>query len=833
MDPTSLPGGPDEILRDPDAPLPEGSVEKLEPVEPTPGSAVDTDDGGAIITLSDEDAAQQPQGDFYDNLIGTALLSTSDVATITTELVELIHEDRESRKEYDEMYAEGIKRTGLGKDAPGGAEFDGASRAVHPMLSKAAIDYASRAVGELFPGGGQVVRDYVPEGDDGDVDAKRVEKAARLVRFYNWQLVHDVPEFRLEMEKLLTQTPLAGSQFLFWRWDSVQKRPIPTYWPTDCVWFPYGAASALTADRLTLVEEISDLEFKRRVKSGEYVADAVMTGDTFGGDQTEAQKATDRAQGTEKSFAATKLGWHLIGRCYVDLEFEGESRPYTIVIDLTNERALSVVRNWEQDDPKKLKMVWANEIPFLPWRGALTLGLIQFISTLAGGTTGAIRALLDSAHINNFPALIKLKGANFVGQTNQASATGMTEIEGGAAGTDDIRKLLMAYPYNPPSQTLVQLLGILSDLGQDFVQTSVKALAEGHRDMPVGTTLALIEQGLKTMSGIHGRLHTAMAAVLKTVHRINRMYIEDEEIKNDVGVLLATREDFQGPMDVIPVSDPEVFSDIQRFAQLQLVADRAQMKPDLYNQRKVEEMILKRSKIPNADKLLVADPEPTEQNAVTENIRMSMGQPCSVYPHQDHLAHIQVLLDFMIDPLLGSNSLIAPKFLPLALQHLAEHVVMWYANEFDKIMTPHLKDIDGVVNIQEAWGEKDAKVRAEIDKLFATASPRITKQTQDIFAKLPPIIQQAQQLLSQVTPPPQATPDKALQAHTDQQKLEFERWQTQFVEGNKKAIEDSKNDTKVYIANLEAQLTALSEQFQAMNNSGKKSAMNNGNLVGG
>lgn len=825
---TDLPGAPDDPRKaEAEAAGAEdaGVVEELEPVSPTPGDAVDTDDGGAIITLSEDDANQQPKPDFYANLLGTDLLPLTDAKAITVELIDLLHDDKESRKEFDNMYADGIKRTGLGKDAPGGAEFDGASKVVHPMLSKAAIEYASRAMGELFPGGGQVVRDYVPEGDDGDVDAKRIEKAARLTRFYNWQLVHYVPEFRLEMEKLLTQTPLSGSQFLFWCWDPRLARPKPTYWPTDNVWFPYGAASANTAERLTLVEEISDTEFKRRVRSGEYSAEAPLTGDMINTEQSEASKATDKAQGVEKAFMATRMGYHLIARTYCNLEFEnGEELPYCIVTDLTNDVPLSVVRNWEQNDPKKLKMDWTNEIPFLPWRGALTLGLVQFISSLAGGATGAIRALLDSAHINNFPALMKLKGANFPGQTQSVGATGITDIEGGVAGNDDIRKLVMPFPYNPPSNTLVTLLGILNEYGSDFVQTSIKNLADGHRDMPVGTTLALIEQGLKTLSGIHGRLHAAMANVLKTVHRINRMYIEDDEIKNEVGVLLARRDDFQGPMDVIPVSDPEVFSDIQRFAQMQLIADRAAVKPDLYNQRKVEEMILKRSKIPNADKLLVADPEPTEQNAVTENIRMSMGQPAAVYPHQDHLAHIQVVMDFLRDPNLGSNPLIAPKFLPLAFQHLADHIVMWYASEFEKVMAPSLQDQDGVINIQDAWEEKDAAVRAELDKMFANASGRIVAKTNSMFAQIPPIIQVAQQLLSQVMPQPQATPDKMVDANMEKQKMEFEKQMTQIKEANKAQIAEAQNQTKLMIANMEAQLTALTDRY---------TAMNNGNLKGG
>lgn len=838
---TELPGN--EPRPTPDPNTEQGEIAQLEESAAAGmPEAVATDDGGEIVSLEGEEAAAANL-EFYENLLGTSVLPVLDAKTMINELVELIHADKESRKDYDEAYAEGIKRTGLGNEAPGGAQFQGASRAVHPMLSKAAIDYASRAMGELFPGGGQIVRDEVlGQSDDfgtkqeRDAYAARCDKAKRIAALMNWQLVHDVPEFRTEMDKMLTQTPLAGSQFMFFAWADKRKRPTCRYWPTDNVWFDYNASSAATAERLTLVEEITEIEFRRRTRSGEYFVPEgeAVPASPWPEQESEAQKATDKAQGVSHNFNP-RVGYHLMARTYLMLEIEGDEKPYCIVTDLGNDRMVSCVRNWEEDDEAAEALTWAVEVPFLPWRGALSMGLVQFIGSLSGAATGAMRALLDSAHLNNFPAVLKLKGANFSGQSDTVEATGVLEVEGGIAGDADIRKLMMPLPYNPPSTVLLELLGVVSTAGENFVQTALKNLAEGRNDMPVGTTLALIEQGLKTLSGIHARLHAAMTAMLKVVYRLNRLYITDEEIKDSAGVLLARREDFQGPMDVVPTSDPEVFSDAQRYAQLQIVAERAKLMPQLYNLRKVEELILMRTRIPNASALLNPQEIPEEANAVTENVKMAMGKAVVALPHQDHLAHLQVLLDFLRDPMLGMNAIIAPKYIPLALRHIADHIVLWYATQFEKVLGEDvLRDETGDIDLTAVWEEKDPASRKEMDKLFAQASPLVTSATAMTFGQVPPIIQQAQQLMQQFQPQQQADPTvqaAQVRAQVEDKKIQKDLQETQLETASREKIAAGQDQTRLTIAQMEAQLTALREANEATRT--EVTAMTNGDLIGG
>lgn len=741
----------------------QGEVAELLPEDLPEADVEETDDGGAIISEGPEVPAIDEESEFYRNLLEDPAVDLNGIRMMTLDLIERIEQDKRSREEYDKTYAEGIKRTGVGNEAPGGASFLGASRAVHPMLSKAAIDFEARAIAELMPAQGPV-KDFIP----GEPTQARVDKARRKVAYMNWQLKVQVPEFRAELERLLTQCPLGGSQFMFWAWDHRRKRPTCAYWASDQVWFPYGAASIYTAERLTMAETISDFEFDRRVASGEYFVPegVVLTSPSQGAERTEAKKATDKAQGQDDP-QINQDGNRMMLRtfCYLEIEDdperEGEklSLPYTVVIDNSNHQCVSIVRNWEQDDEAKEPMVWLVEVPFLPWRGPLSLGLVQFIGSLAGTATGSIRALLDSAHINNLPTLLKLKGANFVGQSQQVDATQITELEGGVSGDMDIRKLVMAIPFNPPSLVLLQLLGLVTQEGEGFVRTSLDKLGEQRADMPVGTTLALIEQGLKTLSGIHGRLYDAMNRMLMVLHRLNRMYVTDEEIRDDTGELLARRSDFQGPMDVVPVSDPEIFSDVQRFAQMQLVAQRAQLLPQLYDLRKVEEMILERTKIPDAKSLLLPEMKPQEMNQVNENAAMAMGRPVIAFPEQDHLAHIQVLLDFLTNPFFGMSPLIGRKFIPAALQHLNEHMVLWYVNEFYEAVNAELDE--DAPDLGELMKDRSPKVRQEVDRLLAEASDEVMELSSRLFARLPPVIAAAQQFLQSLAP--ELPPDPQLE----------------------------------------------------------------------
>lgn len=742
----------------------EVSIDGIEDIGPEETDGVrNTEDGGAIVQMGD---GSTPAGarEFYRNLVDE--LDKSLLSSLGIDLVDLIDQDINDRKDRDKQYAEGIQRTGIGNEAPGGAAFPGASKTVHPMLAKGCIDFAARTIREVIPSTG-AVKDFIP----GTPTKARLEKAKRKSAFMNWQIRKKMPEFRSELEQLFTQLPLGGSQYLVLVFDQVKKRPVPTFWPIDDVFIPSAASSFFSLDRLTLRETITQLEFERRIKAKMYAESAATkSGSVMPPDKSDSAKSSDKIEGKVDS-VPNKDGLRSIYRTFALVELETESQisadtskdkqveaspsdseekvlaPYIIEIDAVSHDVLSIVRNWEMTDKDMAGMPWVVDFTFIPWRGAVGIGLGQLIGSLAGSTTGAIRALLDSAHVNNLPTLLKLKGANFTGQNVTMNATTVNEVDAGPSA-DDIRKVMMAVPFNPPSLVLLQLVGLLTTEAESVVRTTFEKLTDSSVDMPVGTTLALIEQGLKVLSAIHIRTYESLSRVFEILDRINRLYITDEEIKDDLGELIAYRSDFEGPLDVIPVADPEIFSDVQRFAQIQMVASRADTHPDLYDRRKVEELILERTKLPDASSLLIPAPTIDEMNAVNENVAMTLGRPVMAYPEQDHLGHLQVILDFLESPVLGQSPLIAPTFMPPAVSHAKEHIVLLYAS----MMVKKVEEASEA-KVEDIMAVRDPETRAELDKTLAAASPKIVAEIAQMLEKAQPILAKAQEYVNQITQP--------------------------------------------------------------------------------
>ena len=627
----------------------------------------DTEDGGAIVRMEQrEDAAERKE--HFANIVDE--VDPGMLRAATVQLLDKLDKDKEAREKRDKQYEEGLRRTGLGDDAPGGAQFTGANKVVHPMLVEACVDFSARFMKEVFPPSGPVKSKIL-----GEHDKDKVDKAQRKAEFMNWQCTEQMPEFRSELEQLSTQLPLGGGQYLKLMWNPQWKRPTAEFIAIDDIYLPFAATNFYAAERKTHVQYITEFEYNRRVKAGMY-AD-VDVGQPEDPEFSKAAQANDKIEG-RKDVAYNEDGLRTVFEIYTHLDFGDGVEPYIISIDKSSGLALSLYRNWDLGDEHKRELEWIVEFPFVPWRGAYPIGLTHMIGGLSGAATGALRALLDSAHIQNIPTLLKLKGGPG-GQTLNLQPTEVAEIEGGAL-IDDIRKLAMPMPFNPPSAVLFQLLGFLVDAGKGVVQTSFEKLSEANPNMPVGTTMAMIEQGMVVFSSIHSRLHNSMARVFKILHRINSAYLTDEVIEGYEAGLEVEPEDFDGPLDVIPVSDPAIFSETQRFAQVQALMQRAAMLPGMYDQRKVEEMFLRAMKIPDND---VLQPDPGKDNIdpVSENVAAAMGRPVFVLPKQDHMAHIRTHVAFLKSPLFGMNPAITKTYLYPMAMHLRDHLLNYYLVE--------------------------------------------------------------------------------------------------------------------------------------------------------
>lgn len=706
-----------------------------------PEDFIENDDGSVDIPgmepIVDQDS------DFLVNL--AEVLPESELTGIASELIDLIEGDKESRKKRDQQYEEGLRRTGLGEDAPGGAEFDGASRVVHPVLAEACVDFSSRAIKELFPASGPVKSWVI-----GAPDAKKLDRAERKTRFMNWQLTTQIEEYRAELEQLLTQLPMGGSQYQkFWR-DDRKKRVCCEFVPIDEVFLPFAATNFYTAARVTHRQLITRAEFKRRVRSGLYRDVFVVSAGSYP-EESLAQQANDKIEGREED-GYNEDGLRAVLEIYCWQELEGDNitqaeyAPYIITIDEDSEKVLSVYRNWSENDPVFEKLDWFVEWKFIPWRGAYAIGLPHLIGGLSAALTGSLRALLDSAHINNAPTMLKLKSGRVVGQNTQVNVTQVCDIEG-PSNIDDIRKLAMAMPFNPPSPVLNDLMDKLYGLAKGVVATAEDKIGNVGDRTPVGTTMALIEQGSNTYSAIHARLHESQKKALAILHRLNSVYLDEENYIEDLGEVVVSREDFLGSMDVVPISDPTIFSEAQRFAQNQALMQMAQQdaqNPNIpWNQVAIRRRILKQMRIDNVDELLPAVKEPITSDILTENTQGLKGTPIKASQEQDHLAHIQGHLTFVASPLNLSNPLVSPQLLNTFFAHIEEHIQMLIAA------------------VTEATAQQLAMAMpgASQDQVLVQA----TAQTQAMLAQqIAPILQQiaqAQQQLQQRMPPPQLPPE--------------------------------------------------------------------------
>jgi len=767
---------------------------------------IEQEDGSVVVNFTPK-ASPKEAPEFYANLAEE--MDEDILEGLAAEYLDFIDVDQESRKQRDKQYEEGLRRTGLGKDAPGGATFDGASKVVHPVMAEACVDFAASSSKELLPPDG-IVRSNVK----GQADRLKEETAARKVDFLNWQLTEQIAEYRDEMEQLLTQLPLGGSQFLKWRWESEQKRPTCEWVPIDNILLPYASTNFYTAQRVTEVQDITEDTFLQRVEAGiyrdidtEYTSDAPLT------EQTRSQEANDKIEGKQnpsKNIDGLRRVYEIT--CFMrlddDAETGGARAPYILTIDETTSKVIGLYRNWEANDEKMEKLDWYVEFKFIPWRGAYAIGLPHLIGGLAAALTGALRALLDAAHINNSQTLLKLKGGRIGGQSDRIEPTQVVEIEG-APGVDDVRKLAMPMPFNQPSSVLFNLLGWLTDAAKGVVSTAEEKIGQANNNMPVGTAQALIEQGAKVFSAIHARLHRSQAKSLAIVSRINHWYLD--EMDNQSGSEIQVR-DFAANNDVRPVSDPNIFSETQRVAQNQALLQMANSAPPgMFDTRAVYRRVLGQLKIPAIDEVLPNPLGAKESNPALENVGMTMGRPAAAYPDQDHISHIKIHLAYAKDPAYGSSPVVGPTFAPHVLEHIKQHLTLHYLQS----MRSYVAQAAGGRDTLELHQEKPLNLEAQ--QALALASDMVTQDAQQSMQAFIPEIQALAQKVQQAVQAQQqnmANSDPTAQVILKTQMAETQRKQAESQARMQLEAEKAKQDYQLRIAELQRQVAELETKYQ-------------------
>ena len=791
------------------AEMQEDELEHIEEVlDLDPGEAeeevIELPDGSVIVNYTKTQSPNE-NPEFYANLAET--MPEDVLQKLATDFLEYVEVDREARKERDKQYEEGLRRTGLGKDAPGGATFDGASKVVHPVMAEACVDFAASSARELLPPDG-IVKSEIK----GEADRTQVDTADRKVTFMNWQLTEQIEEYRDEMEQILTQLPLGGSQYFKWRWDSEQRRPACEWIPIDNILLPYASTNFYTAQRATEVQDITQDIFEQRIEQGIYRDVEVFKAEIDLNEMTRSEQANNKIEGKsipQKNVDGVRRVYEITAylRLTEDERTEGSRAPYILMVDEATEKVLGLYRNWAANDEKMTKLDWIVEYKFIPWRGAYAIGLPHLIGGLSAALTGALRALLDAAHISNSQTMLKLKGGRISGQSDRIEPTQVLEIEG-APGVDDVRKLAMPLPFNPPSSVLFNLLGWLTDAAKGVVTTAEEKISDANANTPVGTTQALIEQGAKVFSSIHARLHRSQAKSLKILSRINHWYLEDMD--NESGSEIEVR-DFASNNDVRPVSDPNIFSETQRLAQAQAVLQMASSAPQLYDLRAAHRRVLKQLKVPAINEIL-PDPEGIkEANPALENVAMSMGRPAAAFPDQDHLAHLKVHLSYAKDPNYGGSPLIGPAFTPHVLEHIKQHLTLHYLQSMRQYVAQAAGGEDSMrLNQEKPLSQEDQQALALASMMVSEDSQMVFQEDQPQILELVKKVQQAQQAAAQQA----ANADPTAQALIKTQMAETQRKAQEFQTRMQAEVQKQEQQFKLQVAELQRKVQELQAKYE-------------------
>jgi len=670
---------------------------------------IDPDTGEIEVEFSFEgsmnELPEDSENEFYENLAET--LDEETLSSIGSQIYENFEADKSSRAEWESMFERGFDLLGL-KLEETTEPFEGAATAVHPLLIESAVKFQSRASQELFPASGPVKAQVL-----GDVTESRQRQATRVQNFMNYQLTEQMPEYFDEFERMLFHLPLIGSAFKKIYYDASIQRPVSEFIPIDQFYVSYYATDLRQADRYTHILYRSPVELSRQINAGMY-ADIELP-DPYLPDQSALTEKMDTVLGLSPSSDSDMQYVLLEQHCYLDVEDLGIAAPYIVTIEESTQRVLSIRRNWNEDDKNMQKKMFFTHYRFVPGFGFYGLGLIHFLGNLTMSATAAMRSLIDAGQFANLPGGFKAKGVRIVGDNDPIAPGEFKEVE--ATGMD-LNKSIMPLPYKEPSQTLYQMLQFVAATGQKFADTTEQVITEGSNYGPVGTTMALLEASSKFFSAIHKRLHKSQKDEFRILARINYESLPNEYPYDVPGVSETIfRADFDGRVDIIPVSDPNIPSSAHRLMMTQMAMQMAQTAPPgMFNMEELNRTLLSAANIPNLDRILPSKPEPQPLDPVTDIEAATKGMPIKAFAGQNHDAHIQIKTMFLQDPANGGNP-IMQRVSPVLQANIQEHVVMKYEEQVNGITRQIMS--------QAPQGDPNLQNPAVIEQIMAQAAQQV------------------------------------------------------------------------------------------------------------
>ena len=779
------------------------------------------------ILIDDEiDAVPETiQIPFDSNLVD--FLDKSDLGKLASDVLESIDSDKESRSEWEKTYVDGLKYLGMKFDETRSQPFQGSSGVIHPILAESVTQFQAQAYKELLPAQGPVKTEIV-----GTRTPEIEMQSQRVANFMNFYIMNVMQEYDPELDMLLFYLPIAGSAFKKVYYDQSMSRAVSKFIAPEDLIVPYEASDILSAERVTHVIRMSKNEIRKQQLSGFY-ADIELKGDSYRVNRSDIEEEIDEIEGQSPSYSEnrdrTVYEVHTILDLpgYEDVDVEGEETglklPYIVTIDEQSQQVLSIRRNYAEQDATKQKINYFVQYKFLPGLGFYGLGLSHMIGGLAKASTSILRQLIDAGTIANLPSGFKARGMRIRDEDEPLQPGEFRDIDttGGS-----LKENLIPLPVKEPSNVLMQLLGMLIDSGKRFASIADTNVGDVNQAMPVGTTVALLERGTKVMSAIHKRLHYAQRIEFQLLAKVFSEYLPPMYPYQALGGAQEVKQtDFDGRVDVIPVSDPNIFSQSQRITMAQELMQLVQSNPEIHGPKGIYEAYRRMYSalgIDNVDSLLQPPPPPPPPpapiDAGIENSGFMMGQPQQAFEPQNHQAHVDTHRSLFLTEVVKTN----PQLQALVIAHSMQHLQFMSTQMAKEQMPPQIQQQVQQLEQQmtQVPPEQQPQVVSQIQMITESfSSPIMAQLTQDFLMSIgqgseeDPLVQIRQKELDLREQELNADQDQfdAKQAQRGEEKLLESEIAKQRI-GVQKSVADDKLDIAAQRLEQQAELKLLELQ---------------------
>ena len=715
-------------------------TQKLQEINDEGVEVTQNEDGSADIDFEPGKASPAGSDDHFTNLAD--LLPDDVINRLASELYQNYEDYKNSRKDWEQTYTQGLDLLGF-KYVNRSQPFQGASGATHPVLAEAVTQFQATAYKELLPSDGPVRTQIM-----GVATREKEDQSMRVKDYMNYQIMNEMPEYEAEFDQMLFYLPLAGSAFKKVYYDEMMGRAVSKFVQADDLIVPYSATSLDDAEAIFQRMYMSENDIRKAQVSGFY-SDIELGQPNFTEDRVHEEER--KLEGTRKTYSSTAADTtYTVLESHINLDLEGfedmdqETKepsgiklPYIVTLEAGARKILAIRRNYQPNDPLKKKVQYFVHFKFLPGLGFYGFGLIHMIGGLSRTATVALRQLLDAGTLSNLPAGFKMRGIRVRDDAQPLQPGEFRDVD---APGGSLKEAFFPLPYKEPSQTLLQLMGIVVQAGQRFASIADMQVGDGNQNAAVGTTVALLERGSRVMSAIHKRLYNGLKHEFKLLANIFSQYLPAEYPYDVVGGQRMIKQmDFDERIDIIPVADPNIFSMTQRVTLAQTELQLAMSNPQMHNLYNSYRNMYSALGIKNIDQLLPPPPPPQPKDPALEHIDAMAQKPFQAYRKQDHRAHITAHMNFMATNFARNNPPIMGALEKNIFEHISlmaqEHVELEFAQQIQQMKQAQAQGLQGQ-EAQQQMEQLNIQMEARKAVLIAEYTEEFMTQEKEITSML-------------------------------------------------------------------------------------------------